>query len=145
MFQAKLVEDLQKIFEVKKVKFQSLDEAIEQDVIYCDIESVRESAFFGSFHFYVTGTLGINGQREFGNRYGYLIGRARQNSKEGKDIMERFKFWRPVQNVKYPDYQDFILQTQIRFTYSITIDYDPAKKAKGMILKIVDTMKGIFK
>lgn len=144
MFEKQLVEDLKKIFEVEKVKFQSLNDAIEQDVLYCDIEEVRESAYFGSFHFFIKGRLGINGQRETGNRYGYLIGRARQNSKMGKEILNRFNFWRPVQNVKYPDYSDFILQTEMRFTYSITVPYDKPNKAAGMILKIVEKIKEIF-
>ena len=146
MFEKKLIEDLTRIFEVHKVKFQSLDTAIEQDCLYCDIENVKENLDYGKAHFLVTGTLGIVGQRFSGYKYGYLMDRIRAAEKQGFPCLKNFLFWRQNEPINWT-FEDNILQSRIRFKYSVSLNYDPAQKAQGanIWVKFIEYLKGFIK
>lgn len=143
MFKKQLATDIKKIWGLKKVIFGTVEEGLEQDVAYVDVEEVKQQITQGFIKFRVKIKLGIIGTKE-ANRHGFLLSRLKQASKKPGLIedVNRFLAFNREEDIKFEDYEGFFTQTSQRFLYCLTIEYDPAAKTKGFIAKVIEKIRG---
>lgn len=138
MFRDQLKEDCLAIFDLAKVVFDDIGEDKEQDVLYINVMDVKENFSDGHAFFRVSGTLGTIGLTDK-NKYGYLFDRVKQFAKrDTNNILDRFKFWPKERNINFATMNSFYTKTEIKFVYSIKLDYDPAEKMQGGKLSFMD-------
>lgn len=145
MFRERLKDDCLAIFDLPKVVFDDIGEDKEQDVLYINIFDVKENFRNGSAFFRVSGTLGTIGLTDK-NKYGYLYDRIKQFAKKDKErILDRFKFWSKEKDLKFATMNNFYTKTEIKFAYSIMLEYDPAEDMRGAKLSFLDKLIIFFK
>lgn len=145
MYKNKLTDDLRAIFGVKKIIYASVDSGKEQGAIYVDIEEVKQNVQYGRQRFIVRLNLGMWGAKE-GYPNGFFKNRLREAMKKGnlKERCSRFLVLGKEENIKFPDYEGYFSQTSIPMFYTVSLDYDPAKKTKGVEV-VLNLIKGVFK
>lgn len=122
MFKKALEKDLKAIFQVKKVVFQRLDAATEQDVLYCEITQTRQTVRRGEEFAKVSGRVGFWGTAQ-GNPWGFL---QKQLLNAPQNVEKRFWFG-PIesQSETVPGWE---LKTQsLDFVYFYKGEYYPVK------------------
>lgn len=138
MFREQLKKDCLAIFDLAKVVFDDISEDKEQDVLYINVIDVKENFSAGHAFFRVTGTLGTIGLTDK-NKYGYLFDRVKQFAKKDKNnILDRFLFWPRERNINFATMNSFYTKTEVKFVYSLKLDYDPVEKMKGVKLSFFD-------
>lgn len=145
MYKNKLTDDLRAIFGVKKIIYASVDSGKEQGAIYADIEEVKQNVQYGRQRFTVRLNLGMWGTKE-GYPNGFFKNRLREAMKKGnlKERCSRFLVLGKEENIKFPDYEGYFSQTSVPMFYTVSLDYDPAKKTKGVEV-VLNLIKGVFK
>lgn len=132
MYHKDLVNDLKKIFGLKKVVFSSVEYGAEQDVIFCDITTERNRPRHGYYYFRVTGQIGFNAQYE-NTKKGWFHYKWLSSRYENKD---RFQLGGNETNATFTLMNKFFCKSRIDFVYTIKIPFDPSKKTKGFIATI---------
>lgn len=122
MFRKKLEECLTNIFELPKVRYGAVAEGSEQDVIFCNINTVKGKPADGGYYFRVTGTIGINAEA-VNYKYGYLKDRIIFADKKYKKY---FGFSSVETNVTFSDYENDFVKPELNFTFRVTLPYNPA-------------------
>lgn len=121
MFRQELENDLRAIFEINEIRYQSVDEGLEQDVLYLQIDTVKEMPKHDHFYFAVRGTLGTHSLQTV-NKYGYLLERARLANVGNKD---RFRFSSREKNIPVTFADDLFIKTKLDFEYRVKIPFNP--------------------
>lgn len=137
MYRKQMMKDLQAIFGIKKVVFSSVEYGEEQDVLYVDIETQKNRPQRGKYYFRITGNLGINSQAQntvkgFFHAQ-YLNSRYENRNRLGLSGFER--------NVNFAIMNKLFCKSRVNFVYTISIDYNPARKTKGFIAKFYKLFK----
>lgn len=136
MYHKDLIRDLQKIFGLKKVVFSSVEYGAEQDVLFCDIANERNRPNNGFYYFRVTGQIGFNAQ--YGNtkkgwfHYKWLASRYENKS--------RLQIGGNEYNATFSFMNKFFCKSRIDFVYTIKVPFNPSKKTKGFIAKIINLL-----
>uniref|UniRef100_A0AAU8AV55 Uncharacterized protein n=1 Tax=Dulem virus 29 TaxID=3145747 RepID=A0AAU8AV55_9CAUD len=142
MFKKQLEDDCRRIFGYKKIIYGDVDQGIEQDVLYISIEDVSEVVLAGKIKFLVRMKLAMLGT-EPSTKYGFFYNRLKQAFKkdELKLAANRFLLYDKEKNIKFSNYEDFFVQTEVNCLYKVSVDYDPSAKTKGFITKIKEFFK----
>lgn len=134
--QKKLAEDLNKIFNLKRVVFDVIGNNIEQDILICEIrEDKSKYAKKGNQHVVISGVVGFRGQN-VNNPLGYMKDRLAQAKNED---LQYFRFTNTTRKESTLFIgQSFATQT-LEFTYTRDVPYDVVTKKiefKDLIFRI---------
>lgn len=143
MFRQELENDLKAIFEQTRVKFKPVEEGLEQDVLYVQIDKVKEIPRNDNFYFAVSGAVGTHSLSTI-NRWGFLLERARLSGYENKD---RFRFASNERSVQGSLANDDFIKTKLDFSYRIKIPFNPTvgnitNEKLNWVQTIIKYMKG---
>lgn len=121
MFRPILEKKLKDIFGLPAVRYGSINERSEKNVVWVEIFSVKTSPRDGNIYFRVSGRLGINATAK-NYKFGFLkerIGKATAEARKGM-------FFSSVDdNVSFADYNDEFVKPTVDFTFRISLPYDP--------------------
>ena len=139
MYHKQLVNDLTKIFGIKKIVFSSVEYGAEQDILYCDITSERNRLTNnGYYYFVVRGTIGFNAQH--GNtkkgwfHYKWLASPYKDKA--------RLQLGNNEVNVNFAEMNKYFCKSRIDFVYRIKIEFNPSHKTRGWVQKIMNLIRG---
>ena len=121
MFRPVLEEKLKDIFGLPAVRYGSIMERSEKNVLWVEILSVKTSPRDGDIYFRISGRLGINASAQ-NYKFGYLkerIGKASLEARKG------FVFSSIDDNVSFSDYNDEFVKPTVDFTFRVSLPYDP--------------------
>ena len=121
MFRPVLEQKLKDIFGLSAVRYGSIAERSEKNVLWVEILSVKTSPRDGNIYFRVSGKVGINASAE-NYKFGYLkerIGKASLETRKG------FVFSSIDDNVSFSDYNDEFVKPTVDFTFRVSLPYDP--------------------
>lgn len=137
MYHKELVNDLKKIFDIKKVVFSSVEYGSEQDTLYCDITDEKNRPSNGFYYFCVRGTIGFNSQ--YGNtRKGFFHYKWLASAYKHK---ARFQLGNREVNVNFSQMDKYFCKSRIDFVYRIKIEFNPSQKTRGWIQNIIKMFK----
>ena len=121
MFRPVLEQKLKDIFGLPAVRYGSIMERSEKNVLWVEILSVKTSPRDGDIYFRISGRLGINASAQ-NYKFGYLkerIGKASIKAKRG------LIFSSIDDNVSFSDYNDEFIKPTVDFTFRVSLPYDP--------------------
>jgi hypothetical protein len=118
VFEKALAEKLQKIFQIKKVSFDEISDSQEQECLFVEIESAKNSIKGGEEKSMVTGNCVIFGNAEK-MRFGFFS-KAIQEA-DPADTKDFFFFDFEVNTRRYQN----IVQRGLSFIYFYKAQYDP--------------------
>lgn len=121
MFRPVLEQKLKDIFGLPAVRYGSIMERSEKNVLWVEILSVKTSPRDGDIYFRISGRLGINAAAQ-NYKFGYLkerIGKASLEARKG------FVFSSIDDNVSFSDYNDEFVKPTVDFTFRVSLPYDP--------------------
>ena len=121
MFRPVLEQKLKDIFGLPAVRYGSIMERSEKNVLWVEILSVKTSPRDGDIYFRISGRLGINASAQ-NYKFGYLkerIGKASIKAKRG------LIFSSIDDNVSFSDYNDEFVKPTVDFTFRVSLPYDP--------------------
>lgn len=121
MFRPILEKKLKDIFGLPAVRYGSINERSEKNVVWVEIFSVKTSPRDGDIYFRVSGRLGINATAS-NYKFGFLkerIGKATAEARKGM-------FFSSVDdNISFTDYNDEFVKPTVDFTFRVSLPYDP--------------------
>ena len=121
MFRPLLEKKLKDIFGLPAVRYGSINERSEKNVVWVEIFSVKTSPRDGDIYFRVSGRLGINATAS-NYKFGFLkerIGKATAEARKGM-------FFSSVDdNISFTDYNDEFVKPTVDFTFRVSLPYDP--------------------
>ncbi len=140
MFKKALERDLKAIFKVKKIVFQRIENALEQNILYVEISSAKTTVRRGAEFATVRGRIGIAGPLA-GNPFGFF----HKKLEDAPNALEkRFHFGKTEwQSENLPGWE---IKTQtIDFIYFYANEYYPVKGFITGIKWIFNYIKGAIK
>ena len=121
MFRPILEKKIKDIFGLPAVRYGSINERSEKNVVWVEIFSVKTSPRDGDIYFRVSGRLGINATAS-NYKFGFLkerIGKATAEARKGM-------FFSSVDdNISFTDYNDEFVKPTVDFTFRVSLPYDP--------------------
>lgn len=145
MWHESLENDLKEIFKMPKVLFGSPQLFKEQDILFCDIESVKNNKISRGIEYArVYGKVSIKGLLDK-NKSGYL---SKQIQLAKIELTNKFVFQREEQPIIMGNYEERFNCYSIEFLYFYKEEYNPQRyklESKNITYRIISFIKGVFK